>query len=361
MGELAEHLVGAAPVVAHRIAILAVPFGPQRREVADLVAALADVPGLGDQLDLADDRILLNQIEERRQPIDFVQLARERRRKVEAEAVDVHLEHPVAQRIHQQLQHVRMPHVQAVPGARVVHVVARLVADRPVVGGVVEALERQHRSEVIAFGGVVVDDVEDHFDAGRVQRLDHLLELADLLAALAGARVLVVRREEADRVVAPVVAQPARDEVAVVDELMHRHQFDGADAEPGQVIERSRVGESGIGAAQRRRNTGHAGREPLDVQLVDFGLVQRPVRMPVVAPVECVVSTTIDRGTYGALSISPRSSSWRPPSSSIRNGKTAASNRPGPRSALAYGSSSSFVGIAAEAARWIPRAVDAKP
>ena len=33
--------------------------------------------------------------------------------------------------------------------------------------------------ELIAFGGVVVDDVEDDFDAGRVQRLHHRLELAD--------------------------------------------------------------------------------------------------------------------------------------------------------------------------------------
>ena len=103
---------------------------------------------------------------------------------------------------------------------------------------------------MVAFGGVVVDDVEDHFDAGGVQRLDHRLELAHLLAALAGAGVFVVRREEADRVVAPVVAQPALDQVAVVDELMHRHQLDGADAEARQVIERRRMGEAGVGAAQ---------------------------------------------------------------------------------------------------------------
>ena len=57
------------------------------------------------------------------------------------------------------------------PGAGVVHVVARLVGHDPVVRGVVEALERQHGPEMIAFGGVVVDDVENHFDAGGVQRL----------------------------------------------------------------------------------------------------------------------------------------------------------------------------------------------
>ena len=164
--ELRQRLVRAAPEVAHRVAVLAVPLRPQRREVADLVAAFADVPRLGDQLHLADHRILLDDVEERRQPVDVVQLARQRRREVEAEAVDVHLEDPVAQAVHDQLQHVRVPHVQRVAGAGVVHVVPPVVGDQPVVRRVVDALERQRRAQVVALGGVVVDDVEDHLDAG---------------------------------------------------------------------------------------------------------------------------------------------------------------------------------------------------
>ena len=169
--ELRERLIGTAPEVAHRIAVLAVPFRPERREVADLVAAFADIPRLGDQLYPVDDRILLDQIEERSEPIDVVQLARERRREVEAEPVHVHLEHPVAQAVHQQLQHVRVHHVQGVAGAGVVHVVAAVVRHRPVVGRVVDPLERQHRPKMIAFGGVVVDHVENDFDAGRCRAL----------------------------------------------------------------------------------------------------------------------------------------------------------------------------------------------
>ena len=65
----------------------------------------------------------------------------------------------------------------------------------------------EHRPEVVALGGVVVDDVEDHLDAGAVQRLHHPLELAHLLAARAGRGVERVRREVADRAVAPVVRQ----------------------------------------------------------------------------------------------------------------------------------------------------------
>ena len=72
----------AAPEVADGVAVLAVPLGPLRREVADLVAAGADVPRLGDQLQPAtDDRVLLHELEEGRQPVDVVELARQRRRR----------------------------------------------------------------------------------------------------------------------------------------------------------------------------------------------------------------------------------------------------------------------------------------
>ncbi len=80
----------------------------------------------------------------------------------------------------------RMFSVLPVPG--VVHVVAAVVGIEPVVRGVVDALERQHRPEMVALGGVVVDDVEDHLDAGVVQRLHQLLELLHLLAALPALR-----------------------------------------------------------------------------------------------------------------------------------------------------------------------------
>ena len=141
-GELAERRL-TAPEVAHGVAELAVPLGPLRREAADLVAAGADVPRLGDQLHLADDRVLLHELEERRQPVHVVELAGQRGGEVEAEPVDVHLGHPVAQRVHDQLQRVGVPDVEGVPGAGVVHVVAQVVVDEPVVRRVVEALEAQ--------------------------------------------------------------------------------------------------------------------------------------------------------------------------------------------------------------------------
>jgi hypothetical protein len=211
------------------------------REVADLVAAGADVPRLGDELHLGHRRVLLDQVEERREPVDVVELPGQRRGEVESEAVDVHLGDPVAQRIHDQLQRLRRADVERVPGARVVHVVLLVVLDQPVVRGVVDALERQRGPEVVALGGVVVDDVEDDLDARLVQGAHHALELLHVLTGRGVAGVLVVRREEADRVVAPVVAQALLLQGVVLDELVHRHELDRGDAEVGEVLDRRRV------------------------------------------------------------------------------------------------------------------------
>src|SRR5664279_1756862 len=132
------------------------------------------------------------------------------------------------------------------PVPRVVLVVALVVIDQPVVGGVVDPAERQGRAEVIAFRGVVVDDVEDDLDAGRVQRFHHRLEFLHLLPAVPERGVGVVRGEKSDRVAAPVVRQSLVPQCAVLNELMHRHQFHRGDAQPGEVVDHRR-------AAQRLR------------------------------------------------------------------------------------------------------------
>src|SRR6476469_10421914 len=66
-GELAYADRGAAPEVAHRVAVLAVPLPPQRREPAEVVAvALADVPRLGGELDPRYHRVLGHHVQEGR-------------------------------------------------------------------------------------------------------------------------------------------------------------------------------------------------------------------------------------------------------------------------------------------------------
>ena len=179
-----------------------------------------------------------------------------------------------------------MPHEQAVPGAGGVHVVALVVVHEPVVGGVVDAAEGQRRPQVVALGGVVVHHVEDHLDTGLVQGADHRLEFLHLLAAPTVCGVAVMRGEEADGVVAPVVVQPAVVQVAVGDELMYRHQLDRRDAQPMQVRDDRRVRQPQVCPALFLGDDGVLLGQAADVRLVDDGLVVASPRRPVQAPVE---------------------------------------------------------------------------
>ena len=289
------------PEVAHGVAVDPVPLRPEHREVADLVAARADVPRLRDQLHLGEHRVLVDRVEEGREAVDVVELARERRGEVEAEAVDVALDHEVAQRVHDQPQHRRMDGVERVARPGEVHVEAPVVGHEPVVARVVDALEREHRAEVVALGGVVVDDVEDHLDPGAVERLHHPLELAHLLAARARRRVEGVRREEADRGVAPVVGQAALGEELLVGDVVHREQLDGGDAEVAEVRDRGLGGEARVRAAQVLAHAGHQLREALHVHLVDHRLVPRRRRRPVALPEERVVDDDALRDRGGVV------------------------------------------------------------
>ena len=101
-----EHAVRAVPEVAHVVAVLAVPFRPVGREAADLVAG--GVPGLGDHLDRGQDRVLADQGQERAVQGRVAALPGQRGGQVEAEAVDVHLGHPVSQRVHDQAERGRV-------------------------------------------------------------------------------------------------------------------------------------------------------------------------------------------------------------------------------------------------------------
>ena len=72
-------------------------------------------------------------------------------------------------------------HVERVAAAGEVHVIARVFRREAVVAGVVDAAERDRRAQLVAFGRVVVDDVENHFDARVVQVADHRFEFAESL------------------------------------------------------------------------------------------------------------------------------------------------------------------------------------
>ena len=98
----------------------------------------------------------------------------ESRGQVEAETIDMHLLHPVAQTVHQELQHARVLRVEGVARAGVIHVIPLIIGDEPVVRRVIDAAETNRWPKLIPFRRVVVNHVQDHFEPGGVELLHHL-------------------------------------------------------------------------------------------------------------------------------------------------------------------------------------------
>ena len=92
---------------------------------------------------------------------------------------------------------------------------------------------------MVTLGGMVVNHVENHLDARRVQSLDHGLEIFDIAAC----RIAHVRCEKADRVVTPIVAQSLLHQMPVIDKSVNRHKFNRGDAQAVKVVNSRRRGE----------------------------------------------------------------------------------------------------------------------
>ena len=113
-GDVADPAGVEPPEVPDGVAVLVVPLAPRRREPADLVAVHARVPRLGDQLHVPQHRVLADRGDEVPVQVDPVAGPGERRGQVEAEAVDVHLGDPVAQRVQDHPQRRRVRGVQLI-------------------------------------------------------------------------------------------------------------------------------------------------------------------------------------------------------------------------------------------------------
>ncbi len=180
----------------------------------------------------------MNDFEEGVQLVHAFVIARQSRGEIEAESIHMHVDHPIAQAVHDQLQGARMEQIEGVPGAREILVETRIFRREPVVSQVVDPAKTERRPEVISFAGVIVNHVQDHFDPGRVEVPHHRFELRDLAALRAAAGVLRFRREEADGVVAPVIRQVSIGQNLVVDICVHRQQLHRGDAQIGQILDR---------------------------------------------------------------------------------------------------------------------------
>ena len=137
---------------------------------------------------------------------------------------------------------------------------------------------------------VVVDDVEDHRQPGRVRRVDEAREPERTAVG-------PVRRGGEHAVVAPA---------ALAGEGRDRHQLDRRDAQLGE-----------LGQARRRRVEGALGREGADVELVDDEIFQRD-RDRLGAPLERARSSTRDGPRRPPGCQREQGSAKRPPPSSAK-------------------------------------------
>src|SRR5271166_2535426 len=124
-----------------------------------------------------------------------------------------------------------MAKLERVPGAGEIGVVPRRPGLQMVIGLVVDSPKAEGRPQLVAFGSVVVDNVEDDLDAGVVHLLYERLERAETLCS----QIFGMRREKPDRVIAPIIAQAALDQVAIVDESMDREELDRRNPEVAQI------------------------------------------------------------------------------------------------------------------------------
>jgi hypothetical protein len=115
---------------------------------------------------------------------------------------------------------------------------------------------------------VVVDHVEDHLEAVRMEAVDHVLELVDLRSV----HVARVEREEADGVVAPEVGQALLEQRGLVQEHLHRQQFHAGHAERADRRQHLVARHAREGAAELLGHLRMLHREAAHVGLVEHGL-----------------------------------------------------------------------------------------
>ena len=284
--EFAARAVAAQPEGPDGVAEAVVPFEPAFGEAAQLVAARPQVPGLGDELHALQRRVLQHGLEEGAIAVETEVATAQHGRQVEAEAVDVHVLYPVAQAVQHHLQDARVADVHRVAAAAQVLVAVARAGSQPVPAGVVQAAPADRGPALVTLGGVVVDDIQQHLDAGRVQAAHHL---AELVARVRRGGVARLQAEEAQRVVAPVVAQAALRQAAFVQNLLNRQQAQRGDAQPLEMRQRLVAGQRGVAALEGGFHPRQLFAEATHMHLVKHRVGQRRARRAVALPVEVVI------------------------------------------------------------------------
>src|SRR5262249_12468888 len=151
-----------------------------------------------------------------------------------------------------------------------------------VVSTIIEPAETQRRSVVVPFGGVIEDNVENDLDTRPMQCLHHVAKLVDRAERVLTRAIALMRREERDRRVSPIV-DPSRRGILSV-ELKHGQQFDGGDPELSQIWNLFHQGSIRAACCFGKTGTVMA-RETSYVHLVNDGSGQWPAQRCVAFPI----------------------------------------------------------------------------
>ena len=242
LGQAPGAVVVPFPEAPHPVAEMAVPGAdPLGGEVVQPIKTAA-VPRFAHQFEITQLRVGLHCREQGRliQGFELVAAA-QGNAQIEAEAIHPQFQGPAAHRLEDQLgadRRIGGDRVAAAAHILIVAVLVLVVVD--VVGATPPA---QGGAMAVALGGVVVDHIQQHFDAGVVAGGHQLAHLMAGLQRIATAAVAVVGCEPAQGAVPPHVVA-ARGGIGRV-EAEHRQQLHRRDAqllEVGQLLDQAQVG-----------------------------------------------------------------------------------------------------------------------
>ena len=163
----------------------------------------------------------------------------ERRREVEAEPVDVHLLHPVAQRVHHQPESLRLVQVDGVAATGVVDV-ARAVLGEPVIRRVVDAAKAQRRPDSLP-SAVWLNTTSRITSSPAACRPRTISRNSSTWRRRRRSRSNRCAGRSSRSTGSPSSCAARGHELRVMDELVDRKQLDGGHAEPLEVRQGGRM------------------------------------------------------------------------------------------------------------------------
>ena len=282
-GKRAQIAAFPHPKRAHIIAETSVPLGKRLREIAQVIAAFADVPRLDNQFAACQHGVLVHHLKKASVSLK-IGFPPQYRSQVEAETVHMKCFRPIAQAVRRPTGYVAANNVQRIAAARPVFIAA--VGLQPIPQSIVYAALAKHRAFFILLGGMVVHDIQYHFQARLVQGFDRLLQLFRRAFGIGGIRRLDGKMGIG--VVAPIIAQAHFLQMVFVQMLVYRQQLDGGNAQSFQIINHARIGQRLI--RSRVFQIGELLGKPFHMGFIHYRPAPRMVRTALVAPIKIIVA-----------------------------------------------------------------------